>query len=97
MIIGNFGALRQTNLKRLLAYSSIAHAGYIMVAITAHSEIGITAVMFYLVGYVFVNMGTFAVVGHFARQGERYLQITDLAGYAQRQPVMAAVFTLLLF
>ena len=97
MIIGNFSALRQTNLKRLLAYSSVAHAGYIMVAITAHSEIGITAVMFYLASYVFVNMGTFAVVAHFARQGERYLQIDDLAGYARRQPVVAAVFTLLLF
>jgi NADH-quinone oxidoreductase subunit N len=97
MVIGNFAALKQTNLKRLLAYSSVAHAGYIMVAITAHSEIGITAVMFYLASYVFVNMGTFAVVAHFARQGERYLKTTDLAGYAQRQPVVAAVFTILLF
>jgi len=97
MVIGNFGALRQSNLKRLFAYSSIAHAGYIMVAITAHSEIGISAVMFYLAGYVFVNMGTFAVIAHFARQGERYLQIDDLAGYARRQPIIAAIFTVLLF
>jgi NADH-quinone oxidoreductase subunit N len=97
MIIGNFAALQQNNLKRLLAYSSIAHAGYILVAITAHSETGIAAVMFYLATYTFVNIGAFAVVAHFARRGERYLFVDDLAGYAQRQPVTAAVFTLFLF
>jgi NADH-quinone oxidoreductase subunit N len=97
MIIGNFAALQQNNLKRLLAYSSIAHAGYVMVAITAHSEVGIAAVMFYLATYAFVNIGAFAVVAHFARQGEKYLFVDDLAGYAQRQPVTAAVFTLFLF
>ena len=64
MIIGNFAALRQTNIKRMLAYSSIAHAGYMMVAVTAHSEIGAAAVMFYLAAYAFMNLGAFAVVTH---------------------------------
>jgi NADH-quinone oxidoreductase subunit N len=60
MIIGNFAALRQSNIKRLLAYSSVAHAGYVMVAVTSHSHIGTTAAMFYLASYAFVNLGAFA-------------------------------------
>ena len=72
MIVGNFAALPQNNIKRLLAYSSIAHAGYVLVAVTAHSQIGTQAAMFYLAAYAFMNIGAFAVVAHFARQGERY-------------------------
>jgi NADH-quinone oxidoreductase subunit N len=96
MIIGNFAALTQTNIKRLLAYSSIAHAGYVLVAVTAHSETGTAAAMFYLAAYVFMNVGAFAVVAHFARQGERYLEVQDLAGLATRQPVTAALFSVFL-
>ena len=70
MIIGNFAALRQTNIKRMLAYSSIAHAGYVMVAVTAHSDTGTAAAMFYLAAYAFMNIGAFAVVTHVARKGE---------------------------
>ena len=69
MIIGNFAALMQTNIKRMLAYSSIAHAGYVLVAIAAHNQIGIAAAMFYLAAYAFMNIGAFAVVTHFSRQG----------------------------
>ncbi len=96
MIVGNFAALRQSNLKRLLAYSSIAHAGYVLVAIAAHSKVGTAAVLFYLASYVFMNLGAFAIVTHFARQGERFLQIDDLSGLAQRQPVMAGLMTVFL-
>jgi NADH-quinone oxidoreductase subunit N len=96
MIVGNFAALMQTNLKRLLAYSSIAHAGYVMVAITAHSEIGTAAAMFYLAAYALMNIGAFAVVTHFARQGERYLAVDDMAGLAYRQPLMAGLLTIFL-
>src|SRR5687768_11809181 len=67
MIIGNFAALTQTNIKRLLAYSSIAHAGYVLVALTAHNDVGVQAIMFYLAAYAFMNMGAFAVISHFAR------------------------------
>ena len=70
MIVGNFAALMQTNIKRMLAYSSIAHAGYILVAVAAHSQIGIAAAMFYLAAYAFMNIGAFAVVTYFSRQGE---------------------------
>ncbi|MEK7409679.1 MAG: NADH-quinone oxidoreductase subunit N [Acidobacteriota bacterium] len=96
MIIGNFAALLQSNLKRLLAYSSIAHAGYVMVAIAGHSNIGTAAVMFYLAAYVFMNVGAFAVVAYFSRQGERYLNVQDLAGLGARQPVTAALLSIFL-
>ena len=96
MTIGNFAALTQTNLKRLLAYSSIAHAGYILVALTAHSETGTAAAMFYLAAYAFMNIGAFAVVIHIAGKGERHLKIEDLAGLGRRQPVTAAMLTIFL-
>jgi NADH-quinone oxidoreductase subunit N len=97
MIVGNFAALRQSNIKRMLAYSSIAHAGYILVAVAAHSDIGISAVMFYLAAYAFMNMGAFTVVAHFSRKGEQYLNIEDFAGLSTRQPATAAVFSIFLF
>ncbi len=96
MIVGNFAALTQTNIKRMLAYSSIANAGYVMVAITTHSEIGTAAAMFYLAAYAFMNVGAFAVVTHFARQGERFVDIEDLAGLAWKQPVTAGLFSIFL-
>lgn len=96
MVIGNFAALAQNNLKRLLAYSSIAHAGYVLVAVTAHNEIGVQAVMFYLAAYAFMTLGAFAVVTHFARRGEKYLKIDDMAGFGYRQPMIAAMLTIFL-
>jgi NADH-quinone oxidoreductase subunit N len=96
MIIGNFAALLQTNIKRLLAYSSIAHAGYIMVAIAADSQIGVAAAMFYLAAYAFMNIGAFAVITHFSRQGEKFVNIEDLAGLGWKQPVTAGLFAVFL-
>lgn len=96
MVVGNFAALTQTNIKRLLAYSSIAQAGYVLVAITAHSEVGTAAAMFYLAAYVFMQIGSFAVVTYFARQGERYVNVEDLAGLGARQPMVAAMMTIFL-
>jgi len=96
MVIGNFAALQQTNIKRLLAYSSIAHAGYVMVAVTVHSEAATAAVMFYLAAYAFMNVGAFAVITHFSRDRERYVAVDDLAGLGHRQPATAALFTIFL-
>ena len=96
MIVGNFAALSQNNIKRLLAYSSIAHAGYVLVAVAAHSQIGIQAAMFYLASYAFMQIGAFAVVTHFARQGERYFEIDQMAGLAYRQPMTAAMMVIFL-
>jgi NADH-quinone oxidoreductase subunit N len=96
MIIGNFAALMQTNIKRMLAYSSIAHAGYIMVAIAAHSQIGVAAAMFYLAAYALMNIGAFAAITHFSRQGEKFVKIEDFAGLGWKQPVTAALFAIFL-
>ena len=96
MFVGNFAALMQRNIKRLLAYSSIAHAGYIMVAIAARNQIGIAAVMFYLAAYALMNIGAFAVVTYFSRQGEKYVEVDDLAGLGWKQPVVAALFCIFL-
>jgi len=96
MVVGNFAAIMQSNIKRLLAYSSIAHAGYVLVAVAANSGTGSAAAMFYLAAYAFTNIGAFAVVTYFSRQGERYVSIDDFAGLAQRQPGMAAMLTIFL-
>lgn len=96
MTLGNFAALVQSNIKRLLAYSSIAHAGYVLVAVTAHSEAGASAVMFYLAAYALMNVGAFAVVAHLARKGERYVDVEDFAGLAVTQPAAAALFAIFL-
>ncbi len=94
MTIGNFAALMQSNVKRLLAYSSIAHAGYVLVALTARSDIGTAAAMFYLAGYAFMNIGAFAVVSHLSGKGERYQGVDDFSGLAQKQPFTAAMLTI---
>jgi NADH-quinone oxidoreductase subunit N len=96
MVIGNFAALLQTNIKRLMAYSSIAHAGYVMVAIAAHNQVGVAAAMFYLAAYAFMNIGAFAVITHFSRQGEKYVNVEDLAGLGWKQPATAALFSIFL-
>jgi NADH-quinone oxidoreductase subunit N len=96
MTIGNFAALAQSNVKRMLAYSSIAHAGYVLVAITARSERGVAAAMFYLSAYVLMNIGAFAVIGHISGKREKYLRIEDLSGLGVTQPMTAAAFAIFL-
>lgn len=98
MTIGNIGALVQTNVKRLLAYSSIAHAGYLLVAFAAvkNLDFGISAAMFYAASYAAMNVGAFAVVSHFAGAGERFVQVDDYAGLGKRAPLLAAVLTFFL-
>jgi len=96
MTIGNFAALTQSNIKRLLAYSSIAHAGYVLVAIAARSDTGAAAAMFYLAAYALMNVGAFAVVSHLAGKGERFVSVDDFAGLASRQPFTAALLTVFL-
>jgi len=96
MTIGNIAALVQDNVKRLLAYSSIAHAGYLLVAFASLPANGIPAAMFYTASYAAMNVGAFAVVGHFAGAGERYVTIEDYAGLGKRSPLLASVLTLFL-
>jgi NADH-quinone oxidoreductase subunit N len=96
MTIGNCGALLQSNVKRMMAYSSIAHAGYVLVALAARSEIGTSAAMFYLAAYAFMNIGVFAVIAHISGKGERHLSIKDFSGLASKQPMTAALLTILM-
>src|SRR5438445_2546462 len=100
MTLGNIAALVQTNIKRLLAYSSIAHAGYLLVAFAvpqdALANTGISAAMFYTAAYAAMNVGAFAVVSHFAAAGERYVALEDYAGLGRRSPLLAATLTIFL-
>ena len=96
MTLGNVGALVQSNVKRLLAYSSIAHAGYVLVAFAALPSQGIPAAMFYTASYAAMNVGAFAVVSHFAGAGERYVTVDDYAGLGRRSPLLAATLTIFL-
>ena len=100
MTLGNIGALVQTNVKRLLAYSSIAHAGYLLVAFAMttrdNSAAGISAAMFYAASYAAMNVGAFAVVSHFANAGERYVTLEDYEGLGRTSPLLAATLTIFL-
>ena len=97
MTIGNISALVQTNVKRLLAYSSIAHAGYLLMAFAAlQGTDGITSAMFYTASYAAMNVGAFAVISHFAGAGERYVTLEDYAGLGRRSPLLAATLTIFL-
>jgi NADH-quinone oxidoreductase subunit N len=96
MTIGNLGALVQNNVKRLLAYSSIAHAGYLLVAFAALPENGIPAAMFYTASYAAMNVGAFAVISHFAGTGERRVNMEDYSGLGRRSPFLAASLTIFL-
>lgn len=94
MTVGNVVAVAQNNVKRMLAYSSIAHAGYLLAAIVAGTPRGGGAVLFYLLAYTFMNVGAFAVVIALGRKGEANEQIDDYAGLASRQPLIAAAMVL---
>jgi NADH-quinone oxidoreductase subunit N len=97
MVVGNLGALAQSNLKRLLAYSSIAHAGYLLSAVVAAPGVAAEAVLFYLVAYAAVNLGAFGALAALAnREGREPLSLDDLAGLADRRPVLAAALTVFL-
>jgi NADH-quinone oxidoreductase subunit N len=97
ILVGNLLALMQQNLKRLLAYSSIAHMGYILIAIIASyyvdGRIGIEAVTFYLLAYLIMSLGTFGVTSMVSDSSKEYDSVDDYKGLFWRQPVLAAIFT----
>ncbi len=96
MTIGNLGALLQRDVKRMLAYSSIAHAGYILVAFTAFPQDGIAAVCFYTAAYSAMQVGAFIVITQLAGYNEHARTLDDYAGLALKRPVLAAVLGLFL-
>ena len=95
MTVGNLAALLQTNLKRMLAYSSIAHVGYMLMGLAAASPRGLSSVLFYLLVYAFTNIGAFVVIVVMARyvEGE---DLSQYAGLAKRAPMLSAILTLCL-
>lgn len=95
MIWGNIAAIRQTNIKRMLAYSSIAQAGYIMVGMLALNNLGLASVSFYMFAYLFANMGAFAVVAIFEDKSGS-TQIASYSGLAKTSPFFAACLSVFL-
>lgn len=96
MTLGNAVALVQSNIKRMLAYSSIAHAGYILVAVITRNQEGVAAVLFYTMAYALMNIGAFTIVALVSRKGDQRVGIDDFAGLGFRQPVLAACLSIFL-
>ncbi|MBI2877336.1 MAG: NADH-quinone oxidoreductase subunit N [Candidatus Tectomicrobia bacterium] len=92
MTIGNVVAIVQTNLKRMLAYSSIAHAGYVLIGIIAGNQIGYASVLLYMLVYVFMNVGAFSMIILLCTKSGKGDQITDFTGLARSNPWAAAAF-----
>ena len=97
MTIGNVAALRQTNIKRMLAYSSIAHAGYILIGVVAGGAAGTGAVLYYLLVYTLMNIGAFAVVIAIEQKGEKNLNLSDYAGIGSRHMALGAAMAVFMF
>jgi len=96
MTLGNIVAISQSNIKRMLAYSSIAHAGYILVAFVAGNDLGASGILFYLMAYAFMNLGAFTVVILLGKKGEENTLINDYAGIGFKYPLLAAAMTIFL-
>jgi NADH-quinone oxidoreductase subunit N len=96
VVLGSVLAIAQTDIKRMLAYSSVAHAGFILTALSAPNSIGIRAAMFYLVAYAAVTLGSFGVVMLVSAKGEEQTAISDYAGLHRRSPLLAALMTIFL-
>jgi len=96
MVLGNLGALAQRSVKRMLAFSSIAHAGYLMAALVAVEYVAAEAIVFYLVAYAAVNLGGFGAMAALARDGREPARLEDFHGLAERRPALAAAMTIFL-
>lgn len=96
MTVGNVVAIAQTNLKRMLAYSSVAHVGYMLVGLVAGGVPGAVAVLFYLLAYTFTTIGAFGVIALCERSGEEAVDVRDYAGLGRRHPLLALVLSLFL-
>ena len=94
MTIGNVVAIAQTNIKRMLAYSSIAHAGYLLIALVAANNMGVSGTLFYILAYIFMNIGAFAIVIVLSQKGDEFIQINDYAGLGYKHPLLAIAMTL---
>ena len=96
LVLGAVVALMQRDVKRMMAYSSINHAGFILLGVEAATTRGVSASLYYIFTYVFLVIGSFAVITVMARDGDNGHQITDYRGLAKRQPLLALAFAVLL-
>jgi NADH-quinone oxidoreductase subunit N len=96
MIVGSVLAIAQTDVKRMLAYSSIAHAGFVLVGVVAFNALGEAGAMFYLAAYAAMILGAFGVVALVSRRGEENTSLVSYEGLYRRSPVLAALLTLFL-
>jgi len=101
MLVGNLAALAQSNIKRMLAYSSISHAGYMLVALAAaaasdQTALGVAAVLYYLAVYALMKLGAFILISQLGGKDERFMEIEEFRGMASRQPAAAACFSVFL-
>jgi len=96
MTVGNVVAIAQDNMKRMLAYSSIAHAGYILVAFVAGNDLGTASILFYLLVYAFMNIGAFSIVILLGKKGEENVMISDYAGIGFKYPLLGVSMTIFL-
>ena len=97
MALGAFAALVQTNIKRLMAYSSIGHVGYALIGLAVGSQVGVQGVLVYLAIYVVMSAGAFACILSMRRRGTMVERIEDLAGLSRTQPMMAAALAVFMF
>lgn len=97
MALGAFAAIGQTNIKRLMAYSSISHMGYALVGLAANSQAGVRGVAIYMLIYLVMTLGTFAFILAMRRKEGNVEQISDLAGLSSTNPIMATILTILMF
>jgi NADH-quinone oxidoreductase subunit N len=96
MFFGNLGAIMQTNIKRMLAFSSISHAGYILMAVIAKNSLGASSLLFYMLAYAFTTFGIFGIVILLGRKGEENLEIENYSGLAYKHPIIALSMTVFL-
>jgi NADH-quinone oxidoreductase subunit N len=97
MVIGNFVALLQDNLKRMLAYSAIAHTGYLMLGILVGPKVGYSGLLVYFIPYCVMNIGAFAVISIFSGKNDENAKIDSLAGIGYRHPFLGATMAVFLF
>ncbi len=97
MIIGNIIAISQNNIKRMLAYSSIAHAGYLLVGLAAANEMGRDGILFYLTAYSFMNLGAFGILSFLEKDEDKFLTFEDYTGLSSHSPYLAALMAIFMF
>lgn len=97
MLYGSIVAISQSNLKRMLAYSSIAHAGYMAIGLAAGNNESVAGIMFYLIAYTFMNLGAFGVIAMIEGENDSRLELDDYIGLSQRHPVLATLMALFMF